>query len=315
VATRLVVEATDVGLRLDAFLLRREVVPSAAAARRVIAEKIVLVEGKPGKKGFHLAAGQVVEITAPVATQVVPAAAAEIEVPVLYVDDDLVAVYKPAGVPSHPLRAGEGASAAGALVARFPECAEASPDPREGGVVHRLDRGTTGVLLAARRREIWAGLRAALAAPDCAKTYRAEVVGRFPVIAGGERDFVSPGPGPGTLVVAVPIGRVGRRGSRVKLGGGRQPLPAVTEVVLLEQRSTTALVEARLCKGRTHQVRAHLAYLGVPVVGDSTYGKDDGGSEPPSVLHLHAAAIEFRHPTTGQPIKIEAPLPDWACVN
>jgi 23S rRNA pseudouridine1911/1915/1917 synthase len=98
----------------------------------------------------------------------------------------------------------------------------------------------------------------------------------------------------------------------VKLGGGRQPLPATTQVALLEQRSATALVQARLCKGRTHQVRAHLAYLGIPVVGDTTYGETTPDVEPPALLHLHAAAIAFKHPTTGQMVRIEAPLPAWA---
>ena len=311
-AKRLIVEAAEAGLRLDAFLLRRQVVASANAARRAIADKIVLVAGRVGKKGLHLGQGQVVEITATIAGRVAPEPAAEIALTVLYADDDLVAVNKPAGLPSHPLRAGEGPSAAGGLVARFPECADASPDPREGGLVHRLDRGTTGVLVAARRRAIWPELRATLAAPDCEKTYRAEVVGRFPVIAGGERDFVTPGSRPGTLVVAAPIGRVGRHGARVKLAGGRQPLPAVSEIALLEQRPTTALVEARLCKGRTHQVRVHLAYLGLPVVGDSTYGDAaDAQGEPPVALRLHALSIVFKHPRTGETLRIEAPLPEW----
>ena len=309
---RFVVAAAEAGLRLDAFLLRQKVVPSATAARRAIAEKTVLVAGRPGEKGMHLGEGQVVEIAAAVQDQVVPMPAAEVPLAVLYADDDLVIVDKPAGLPSHPLRAGEGASAAGALAARFPECAVASPNPREGGLAHRLDRGTTGVLVAARSRAVWPGLRDALAAPDCEKTYLAEVVGRFPDHGAGQRDFVSPGARPGTLVVAVPIGRVGRRGSRVKLGGGRQPLAAVTEFALLEQRSATALIEARICKGRTHQVRAHLAYLGVPVVGDTTYGESAPTAEPPTDLHLHAAAILFRHPTTGQPLRVEAPLPTWA---
>ena len=299
-------------MRLDAFLLRHKLVPSATAARRAIAERIVLVAGRPGRKGLHLRENQVVEIAAPIQARVVPTPAAEIPLPVLYVDDDLVVVDKPAGLPSHPLRADEGPSAAGALIARFPECAIASPDPREGGLVQRLDRGTAGVLVAARRHAIWPDLRHALAAPDCEKTYRAEVVGRFPDVGAGQKDFVSPGAQPGTVVVAVPIGRVGRRGSRVKLGGGRQPLPAVTEFALVEQRSATALIEARLCKGRTHQVRAHLAYIGVPVVGDTTYGEASADPGTPTALHLHATAIVFKHPTTGQLLRIEAPLPPWA---
>src|SRR5262249_12370198 len=94
----------------------------------------------------------------------------------LHVDEALVAVAKPAGVPSHPLQAGERGTAANAIVARFPECAEASPDAREGGLGHRLDNETSGVLLAARSRAAWEGLRAALRAPACEKTYLAEVV-------------------------------------------------------------------------------------------------------------------------------------------
>jgi len=309
---RFVVSTAEAGLRLDAFLLRQKVVPSATAARRAIAAGIVSVDDRPGKKGQHLGEGQVVEIAASVPDHVAPVPAAEIPLVVLYADDDLVVVDKPAGLPSHPLRAGEGASAVGALLARFPECAVASPDPREGGLVQRLDRGTTGVLVAARRPAIWPGLRDALSAPDCEKTYFAEVVGRFPVVGAGEKDFVSPGARSGTLSIAVPIGRVGRHGSRVKLGGGRQPLPATTEIALVEQRSVTALIQARLCKGRTHQVRAHLAYLGIPVVGDSTYGETTSDVEPPTLLHLHAAAIVFKHPTTGQLLRIEGPLPNWA---
>jgi 23S rRNA pseudouridine1911/1915/1917 synthase len=313
VSKPLTVEASEAGQRLDAFLCRRNLVASAHAARRAIAAGAVRVDGRPGKKGAHLAEGQQVELTGPLTDRVSPDPAAELDLPVLYVDDDLVAVNKPAGVPSHPLRAHEGASAAGALLSRFPECASASPDSREGGLVHRLDRGTTGVLIAARNKTAWAALRAVMAATDCEKIYRAEVTGRFPTIAPGEKDFVSPGAKPNHLVVAVPIGRTGRHGARVKLGGGRQPLSALTQVALLEQRSETALVEARLHRGRTHQVRAHLSYLGIPVVGDSTYGQPEADPEAPSHLHLHAASISFRHPKNGQLLRIDAPLPDWAC--
>lgn len=308
----LIVEAGQAGQRLDAFLCQHDLVKSAHAARRAIAAGCVRIDGRPGKKGARLTEGQRVELSEPLDTKIAPTPAAEIELPVLCVDEHLVAVNKPAGLPSHPLRANEGASAVGALLARFPECAQASPDSREGGLVHRLDRGTTGVLIAARDKKTWAELRAALSAADCQKTYRAEVVGRFPSIAAGEKDFVSPGAKPNTLVVTVPIGRVGRHGAKVKLGGGRQPLAALTTVELVEQRADTALIEARLHRGRTHQVRAHLSYLGIPVVGDSTYGQPDADPEAPGLLHLHAASIVFRHPVTGRDMRIDAPLPDWA---
>ena len=307
-----IVEGEETGQRLDAFLCRRNLVRSVQAARRAIAAGMVRVDGRPGKKGVRLAEGQRVELSGPLPIEVVPEPAPSWPLEVLYVDDHMVAVSKPAGWPSHPLRHGEGATVAGALLARFPECGQASPDSREGGLVHRLDRGTSGVLIAARNRTAWFELRAAMVSADCTKIYRAEVQGCLGSMGAGDKDFVSPGAEPDTLVVAAPIGRVGRRGARVKLGGGRQPLPAFTTVSLLEQRADTALLEARLSKGRTHQVRAHLAYLGFPVVGDRIYGQPEPSPEAPPLLHLHAASLTFRHPKTGQALCIEAPLPAWA---
>ncbi len=102
----------------------------------------------------------------------------ELPLAVLYADAHLVAVDKPAGVPSHPLHAGERGTLANALVARFPECAGAGDDRREAGLGHRLDNGTSGVILAARRHDVWLALRAALKAPSCEKSYLAEVIGR-----------------------------------------------------------------------------------------------------------------------------------------
>jgi 23S rRNA pseudouridine1911/1915/1917 synthase len=304
----LTIQDTEAGLRLDAVLAQHGLAPSVAAARRLLASGAVRVDGRPAKKGTHLRPGQVVEVSESSSPTLQPVA---MKLPVLFEDADFVAVAKPAGVPSHPVRPGEGPSAAAAIAALFPECTSASPDPREGGLVHRLDRGTTGVLIAARSRTAWDRLRQAMSDATCSKTYYSEVVGQFPAYAPGEKDFVSPGRERGQFTVAVPIGRTGRHGKRVRLGGGRQPLPALTEVVLLEQRPDTALVQARLSKGRTHQVRAHLAYLGIPVVGDTTYGQSDA-EESPSRLHLHAAAVTFTHPRTGQVVTIEAPPPAWA---
>jgi 23S rRNA pseudouridine1911/1915/1917 synthase len=307
-AGALVVEPDEQGFRLDVFLAHRCVVPSTAAARRAVAAGIVRVNAHAAKKGLHLCAGDVVDLAEGPVVGVAVVATPELDVPVLYADEVLVAVAKPAGVPSHPLRANDGATVAGALVAKFPECAQASPDTREGGLGHRLDVGTSGVLLAARSREAWYRLREALASPACEKIYLAEVRGRFPPPDAALGDFVVPGSQPRSFVVTVPIGRDGRRGSKVRLDAGRSPLPARTEIALVEERAAGALVEARLCRGRAHQVRAHLAYLELPVVGDATYGAAEAGAE----LHLHAFVVSFVHPSTGRPMRIEAPLPAWA---
>ncbi len=298
------ISAPDAGLRLDALLAKSGVAPSAAAARRLIADGAVRVDGRRARKGLRLRVGQVVEVEgAPAITSGHPMPCPEIPLVVLHEDADIIAVAKPAGLPSHPLRPEERPTLAGAIVARYPECAGASADPREGGLGHRLDTGTSGVVLAARNPEAWRRLREALGAADCEKVYVAEVVGLLRLPADGRQTD--------RAVVTAPIGRAGRRGCRVRVGSGRHPLPAQTEIRIIERRDATTLVEARLAKGRPHQVRAHLAFLDAPVVGDTIYGRATRQDEVAG-LRLHALTVSLRHPITGRPLRVEAPAPPWA---
>jgi 23S rRNA pseudouridine1911/1915/1917 synthase len=318
---RVTVTAEQAGLRVDHVVAAAIPGLAVSRARRLITAGAVRVDGRVAKKGEQVQAGQIVEIddapaTGPVEAPVEPDPS--VEVAWLHVDEALVAISKPAGVPSHPLKTGELGTAANAIVARFPECAAASPDAREGGLGHRLDNETSGVLLAARSRAAWDGLRAALSAPSCQKTYLAEVVG-VPPEAGVE---------------TAPIGRAGRRGGRVRVGAGRQPLSARTEWEVVERRGATTLVRARLHAGRAHQVRAHLAAAGFPILGDPIYKRADevggggggragravpGGDGPAASaapgLHLHAHTVALAHPTTGAPLLIEAPPPAWAILT
>lgn len=298
------VAAEEAGARLDAFVSRKLGV-SVGEARRRIETGLVRVGGRRQPKGTTLPAGAHVTIVTTLAAALVPDASTAVEF--IHEDASLIAIDKPAGMPSHPLRAGERGTAANAIVARYPECALASEDPREGGLGHRLDTATSGVLVAARDRAAWLALRTALGASDCQKRYLAEVWGQPP--------------DDGQITAA--IGRSGRRGEKVRLDGGRNPLPAETRWTVLERRRETALVSARLHAGRAHQVRAHLASAGFPIVGDDRYdprfGDRQAAGDTTTIpatqvprLHLHAAMVSFTHPITSQALAIEAPTPPWA---
>jgi 23S rRNA pseudouridine1911/1915/1917 synthase len=292
------VDPSASGQRVDHLLAAALPGLSVTAARRLIAGGAVRVEGRLAKKGERLAMGQSVDVDdAQVGSRGADAQRVRpdlhLAIAILKVDRAFVAIEKPAGVPSHPSGPGQLGTAANAIAARFPECAAASPDPREGGLVHRLDTGTSGVLLAARNAAVWPRLRAALSGPDCEKTYLAEVLGAPPDAGAAD----------------APIGRVGRRGARVRVGAGRSPLPARTTWEVIERRAETALVRVRLHRGRAHQVRAHLAAAGHPIVGDALYGGGAAGR-----LHLHAASVRFRHPESGEVIVIESPPPSWAMI-
>lgn len=296
------VAADEAGLRLDAFLVRRAVVPSAAAARRLILGGDVRVDGRVGRKGVAVNEGQVVACGGgALAEPGIIIAEPDVALIVLHEDETLVAVAKPAGMATHPLRAGERGTLAGALVARFPECRQASADWREGGFVHRLDAGTSGVIVAARSRAAHQTLRQTLGGGDSEKCYLAEVVG-------------DPG-WPSHTVVDIPIGRRGRQGQTVVLGQGRGLLPARTEVAIVHRRPLSALVEARIRAGRTHQVRIHLAHLRHAIVGDVLYGGPDAGALllPGEVgFRLHSWRLQLQHPRSGATLTIMAPPPPWA---
>lgn len=296
---RIEVDAASAGARLDA-LVARVCQVSLRQARSWIEDGAVRLQHGGLAKGRRLTAGDVVEVVPPEQVAAVLQPHPEVPLQVLYEDDHVVAINKPGPLASHPLRSGEGATAAGALIALYPECAEASEDPREGGLGHRLDQGTSGVLIAARSREAWSALRLALAELGCEKTYIAEVLGAAPM----------------SDVVSEAIGRGGPKGGKAIVGGGRDPLPARTEFERLSLRPSSSLVRARLGSGRLHQVRAHLAFLGFPVLGDPLYGDARAAAIADSLgvdgLRLHAESARLRHPMTGRPLTVTAPPPPWA---
>ena len=258
------------------------------AGRRQLAqlfdEGCVRVAGKLAKKGDRVVAGDVIELSRePVSGDALrPTPDPAVPIDVLLERADIVAVDKPAGIPSQPLRAGELGTIANGIVHRYPECVAIGDDPRDGGLVHRLDIGTSGVLVAARTAEAHRALRDAFGAGLVHKDYLAIVENR-PV----SRECDAP------LV---------QRGKRVVVDH-TDGLAAYTAFTVERASETHALVRCNAQTGRMHQVRAHLAHVGSPIVGDELYGGHrlegfDG-------FFLHAAKIVLADKT-----EIEAPLPD-----
>jgi 23S rRNA pseudouridine1911/1915/1917 synthase len=291
-AIALTVADADGGARLDQWLARA-LECSRREAQRLIGDGDVRVDGARAAKGMRVAAGAVVSVehAPPRDRDKRPTPEPDAPLDVLHLDDALVAVAKPAGIATHPLRAGERGTLANALVARFAECALVADDPREGGVAHRLDTETSGVVLAARTRAAWQSLRRAFSDGAVEKEYLALVAGAPPPHGS----------------IDLPLAHAGRR---VRIAGDRDldALEAVTEYETLARGDGVALVRARSSSGRMHQIRVHLAHLGHPLVGDALYG-----GPPPAAgtrgHFLHAAAVAFPHPSTGARTRVEAPLP------
>lgn len=263
---------------------------SRAKVKRLFEEGAVRVEGRPARKGDLLEAGQKVEVAGG-ALEAGPALLPEPDAPlsVLHEDASLVFCDKPSGRPSHPLQPGETGTVANALVARYPECAAAGDDPREGGLCHRLDTGTSGVLLAARTRPAWEAMRAAFSGDGADKRYWAVVTG--PIADEGEIDLP-----------------LRHHKDRVEPAvDGALARPARSDFRVLARSGDAALVEVRIHTGVLHQVRAHLAAIGAPVLGDAAYG----GRPLPSLgrLFLHARSLEVVHPSSRRKVRVESPLP------
>ncbi|MHB8878755.1 MAG: RluA family pseudouridine synthase, partial [Myxococcaceae bacterium] len=278
------------GKRLD-LVVDEALGLSRAKLKALFDEGLVRVDGRRVKKGQLAEAGQEVSVEVSQAPrQAAPDAGAPLSV--LYGDEALVFVDKPAGIPSHPLEPGELGTVANALVARYPECALASEDPREGGLCHRLDTGTSGVLAAARTREAWLKVREAFGGEGVDKRYWALTTG--PLADEGEIDL------------PLRHGRADRVAPAA--GGGPDAREARSSFKVLSRSGEYSLVEVRIHTGVLHQVRAHLAAIGAPVVGDALYG---GRPEPGLArFFLHARRLSLAHPLTGEAVSVESPLPD-----
>lgn len=294
------VSPSEAGGRAD-HLIARWFGVSVNTARRFLDEGGARAAGRPLKKGDTLAAGtEVVCAGRPVSPEALaPQPEPEAPLVILYQDDALLALEKPAGTPSHPLRAGERGTLANALVARFPACAAASPDAREGGLCHRLDIETSGILLAARGRATYQALRSSFSAHQIEKTYLALVEGSLLQAQEISLPIGHDPADPGSALVARSPREIARSGAQ----------DARTRVTPLGPRGPYTLILARTRYGRMHQVRAHLAALGHPLAGDTRYGARLPAPAGRG-FWLHASELQLTHPSTGAPLVISSPPPE-----
>jgi 23S rRNA pseudouridine1911/1915/1917 synthase len=275
------------GERLDKVLAEHFAISRSAA--RDLTERGVLVDGQPADPSDRLEGGQRVEAPEPERGE--PLLAEPIPFEILFEDSQVLVVDKPPGVVVHPGAGNRRGTLAAGLVHRFPELAEIGP-PHRAGLVHRLDKDTSGALLVARTPESFRHLTQGLRRREIGRSYVALVEGSMPAPTGA---------------IEAPIGGDPARPTRrAVIHGGK---PARTNYRVLDEIAGGALslLEVTLETGRTHQIRVHLGAISHPVVGDRVYGS--GRYEAPRTF-LHATRLEFSHPTTGEHIVVSSPLPE-----
>jgi 23S rRNA pseudouridine1911/1915/1917 synthase len=278
------VPAEAAGERLDVFLAAHA--GSRAAAQRLIDGGHVTVDGAVKAKRQVLAGGELVLVDEP--DPAAPAAAVpDARFAIAWEDEHLIVVDKPAGVVVHPARGNRQGTLAQALAGRV----AGGEDPDRAGIVHRLDRDTSGLLVVARSEPVHSALKRLLARRELVREYLALVEGRPPARRG---------------TIDAPLGRDRRVRTRVSTDT-EEPREALTHFEVERALPHDTLLRVRLETGRTHQIRAHLLAIGHPVAGDPEYGAR--GRHGLERQFLHAARLAFPHPVTGAAVDVSSPLP------
>jgi len=292
-----VVPAESAGDRLDLFLVRQMPDWSRSQIQRLIREGLVTVGSAPARKGGEeIEAGTRISVCAE--HDELRATPEDLPLAVVYEDSDILAVNKAAGMVVHVGAGVKSGTLVNALLSHIKALSSVGGELRPG-IVHRLDKMTSGLVVVAKNDAAHRRLSEQFKSREVYKTYVALVHGRVAADSGQ---------------ISRPVGRDPRRRTRMK-AGGIAPREALTKYRVLLRFGNFTLVEAMPQTGRTHQIRVHLASLGHPVVGDTTYGAPAklrfGESEEPTLprTFLHAAKLAFAHPLTGAPLRLEAPLP------
>jgi len=284
----------QVGQRLDRFLVSTLDGVSRSTIQHMIQSGEVLVNGRPGKSGYALRTGDEIQIPQAIPRQSLSNATPKfLPLDIVYEDDDLLVVNKQAGMVVHPAPGHYDDTLVNALLARYPDLAQEVAGDRPG-IVHRLDRDTSGLIIIAKNLYTQAALIEQMKQHEITKRYLALVEGNVSLDHGS---------------IDAPIGRDPRHRQKMAITtiGSRE---ARTHFRVVERFQRHTLLLVQLETGRTHQIRVHLQAIGHPVVGDPVYGS--GHAHPDLPLHrqfLHAYQLSFTHPTTGNLLELEAPLP------
>ena len=283
----------DARERLDHYLVRLGWARSRRAAREMLAGGMVRVNGRVLRKGEMIGGGDAVEI-AELSTLPALVPDPEVKIEVLFRDSAMLVVNKPAPMACHPLRPGERGTLMNGVVAAFPEATVAGDNPREGGLVHRLDNGTSGALLVALTPAAFTTLREAIRAGRIRRDYQALVIGNLKE----------------SLEIENPLAHDPRNARRMIAVAASAPgaRTAATSIEPIRRYGDFTLVAARPRTGMRHQIRVHLAEAGHPIAGDALYGGPPLDALADGRFWLHLAEIEFRSPASG-PVRVRSPLP------
>lgn len=286
--------AGDAGTRLDAFLGARDEDLSRSYAQKLIDEGLVCVNGaEMTKKKYKVAAGDIVKISFPEPT-VLDASPQDIPIEIVYEDSDLIVVNKPCGMVVHPSAGNHDGTLVNALMYHCSGTLSSINGEIRPGIVHRIDKDTSGLLVVAKNDMAHESLAAQLKEHSMTREYRALVYDNI------KED---------ELTIDEPIGRDER--NRLRRGvDGSNPKEAVTHIRVLERFGRYTFIAARLETGRTHQIRVHMAYIKHPLVGDALYGPAKAPFETYGQM-LHAKTLGFVHPRTGEYMEFDSELPRY----
>ncbi len=281
------------GERLDVALVMNTDGMSRGQLQALIHDGKVTVDGKPAKPSLKLKGGEQVIVHVPPTPQDDRVAPEDIALNIVYEDEHIAVIDKPAGLVVHPGDGNEQGTLVNALLFRYPQISEIPYDARRRGIVHRLDKDTSGLIVIAKNAPAQLNLISQFSKRSVDKTYLA-LTERVPKTLTGR--------------IEAPIARDVHQ--RKRMAVTRKGKPSVTEykVIDIEFTDGQALLEVNLLTGRTHQIRVHLAFIGAPIVGDSVYGFRKQRVKMKRHF-LHAAKLAFTHPVTGERLSFESPLP------